>query len=1192
MSSFPHKQQMRKWFHTIRRTKPIRTSSPKATRLQVEPLEDRLVLSLTAFASFQYFPNGSTPDCGLVEDSSGNLFGTTSSGGTSNDGTVFEVKAGSGAITILASFNGANGSNPQGNLVEDSSGNLFGFTTSGGTSADGTVFEVKAGSDVITPVVSFNGSNGANPQGNLIEDGNGNLFGTTGLGGPSGDGTVFEILAGSSAVTTLASFDALNLANPQSLVEDPSGDLFGTTTDANNSANMGAVFEVKAGSAAVTTVATFEGGDGPVPSSRLVEDSAGNLFGTASGGFALNAGMVFEVAAGSGAITDLASFDGANGANPQGLVEDSSGNLFGTALVGSPGDFEVFEVAAGSSTITSVASFSGHDQPGPEADLIVDSKGNLFGTTPGEFRSGLGGGQAYSGIGTVFKVAAGSGAITTVAAFAGFVGSPNHGLLEDAKGNFFGTAEDGGTADEGAIWELAAGSNTITLLASFTGVNGNTPSSNLVEDSNGNLFGTTTLGGASNLGTIFEVVADSDTIITLASFDGANGSNPGTIISDSSGDLFGMTGAGGASKVGVVFELAVGSKTITALASFSTPSGGNAASPLLDRGGNLFGTAYGGPGMVFEVAAGSNTITPLASFGDPTGASSLSGLIADSSGNLFGTTYAGGSMDEGTIFELAVGSSNVTTLASFNGINGLSPNSALVEDSRGNLFGTTFSDFTTGQGTAFELPAGSSIILTVATFNDTSGESPAGLLDDIGGNFFGVATYGGADQAGTIFVLSISAPSSTVLPLAPLSTASFNVSWYGTDKPGGAGIASYSIYVSDNGGPFTPFLTDTTQTSATFTGAIGHTYGFYSIATDQGGNVQDTPTAAEATTTTTPTYAIGGTVFRDYNQDQRQESGEPGLPGQTVFLDLNATGVLQAGDPTSTTAADGSYSFTGLAGGMYYIHEAPVSGVLQTSQRGGGYAVAAEPGANLSNYDFGDVITSIAVPLTLPPNFDFPAQGSANADYVEALYLSVLGRGGDQSGVTYWSGVLTSGSLSRLQVVQGIRNSPEHLAQEVNAFYATLLGRAADSAGVSYWVAQLQNGVREEQIAFDFLDSSEYLSKGDKYFVDSMYQSLLGRSPEASGEAYWLQQLGDNAAGNPTQTPLVTHAQVINDFLFSEESLERLVEGYYEVFLERPADPGGMNSWVAELQQGLPFLTIGEEFLSSDEFYNRAAANK
>ena len=138
----------------------------------------------------------------------------------------------------------------------------------------------------------------------------------------------------------------------------------------------------------------------------------------------------------------------------------------------------------------------------------------------------------------------------------------------------------------------------------------------------------------------------------------------------------------------------------------------------------------------------------------------------------------------------------------------------------------------------------------------------------------------------------------------------------------------------------------------------------------------------------------------------------------------------------------------------------------------------------------------------------------------------------------------------------------------------------------------MENGVREEQVAFDFLDSPEYLNKGDKFFVDAMYQSRLGRAFDPTGEASWLNALGDDSSGNPTHAATLIHAQVINDFLYSAESLDRLVEGYYEVFLQRQADPAGLAGWVKELQDGLPFLTIDEEFLASDEFYNKAAGNK
>ena len=216
-------------------------------------------------------------------------------------------------------------------------------------------------------------------------------------------------------------------------------------------------------------------------------------------------------------------------------------------------------------------------------------------------------------------------------------------------------------------------------------------------------------------------------------------------------------------------------------------------------------------------------------------------------------------------------------------------------------------------------------------------------------------------------------------------------------------------------------------------------------------------------------------------------------------------------------------------------------------------------GSDFGNQNFADVLTSITVPLALPPNAPFPSQGSDNADYVEAIYRTVLDRNADPSGLSSWTSDLNSGKLTRLQVVQGIRNSPEHFGQEIDVFYQTLLGRAADPLGRADWVQQLENGVREEQIAFDFLDSPEYLSKGDKYFVDAMYQSLLGRGFDPTGEASSLNALGDDSTGNPTHAATLTHSQVINDFLFSAESLERLVEGYYEVFLQRQADPGRLE---------------------------------
>jgi hypothetical protein len=313
--------------------------------------------------------------------------------------------------------------------------------------------------------------------------------------------------------------------------------------------------------------------------------------------------------------------------------------------------------------------------------------------------------------------------------------------------------------------------------------------------------------------------------------------------------------------------------------------------------------------------------------------------------------------------------------------------------------------------------------------------------------------------------------------------------------------------------------------------------------------------------------------------------------GATLFLDLNNNGVLDPSEPTTTTNANGAFSFVGLLPGTYVVRELLLGGAILSAPSSGSYSLIVVGGSNFANQNFADVFTSITVPLTLPPTTPFPAQGNANADFVQAVYRAVLNRNAEPGGLTFFTGQLNGGTFTRLQVVQGIRNSPEHFGQEIDAFYHTLLGRAADPAGRAGWVQQLETGVREEQIAFDFLNSPEYLSKGDKFFIDAMYQSLLGRAFDPTGEASWFNSLGDDASGNPTHPATLTHAQVINDFLFSSESLNRLVEGYYEVFLQRQADPGGLNSFVTQLQAGLPFLTIGQEFVSSDEFYNKAAAN-
>jgi uncharacterized repeat protein (TIGR03803 family) len=306
--------------------------------------------------------DGAEPQAGLIADASGNLFSTTDYGGANGYGTVFELVKGSSGYTqqVLYSFaSGNDGAYPEAGLVADAAGNLFGTTYSGGTSGDGTVFELVKGSSGYTEqvVYSFSGApgDGSYPAAGLIADASGNLFGTTYEGGAGDSGTVFELVKGSSGYTEQVLHSCTGgsdgAAPYAGLIEDASGNLFGTTYDGGAS-NKGTVFELQKGDSGYTEQVLYSfsaGSDGGTPYAGLIEDKAGNLFGTTYIGGAHGYGTVFELQKGSGGYTEkvLYSFSSSDGANPQaGLTVDASGNLYGTTYEGGASGYgTVFELS-------------------------------------------------------------------------------------------------------------------------------------------------------------------------------------------------------------------------------------------------------------------------------------------------------------------------------------------------------------------------------------------------------------------------------------------------------------------------------------------------------------------------------------------------------------------------------------------------------------------------------------------------------------------------------------------------------------------------------------------------------------------------------------------------------------------------------------------------------------------------------
>ncbi len=319
----------------------------------------------------------------------GMLYGITQTGGVGGYGVVYTLDLASGAVTILADFYaGANGYHPNGPVTVDAAGNVFGVE-SGSGDFQGDVFEIAHGSGKVTVLAPFVYAPGPAPG--LVLDSHGDLFGVTTNGGTSGQGTIFEIVAGQHKVTTLATFDYANGAYPEGgLVMDAAGDLFGVTTVGGLSDGMlssGTVFELPAGSHTVESPAVFVGANGNFPASGLVSDAAGDLFGVTQGTGGYSLGSVFEMAAGTDKLTTLANFYGANGAFADtALTVDAAGDVFGTTsgiynddgnLIGA----ELFRIDAATHTFEILMTFTADTVGEISGGLVADAAGNLYGVS-------------------------------------------------------------------------------------------------------------------------------------------------------------------------------------------------------------------------------------------------------------------------------------------------------------------------------------------------------------------------------------------------------------------------------------------------------------------------------------------------------------------------------------------------------------------------------------------------------------------------------------------------------------------------------------------------------------------------------------------------------------------------------------------------------------------------------------------
>ncbi|HXU76341.1 MAG TPA: choice-of-anchor tandem repeat GloVer-containing protein, partial [Methylomirabilota bacterium] len=266
----------------------------------------------------------------------GNFYGTTLFGGAVNFGTVFRFST-NGTLASIVAFGGTNGANPQCQLVTDAAGNFYGTAFVQGGLLDGIVFRVTT-NGVLTTLATLKDT-----EDGLTPGTDGNFYGTTPSGGSNNSGAVFRVTPG-GVLTTLVSFNDTNGAFPVGgLVQANDGTLYGTTSFGGANLDFGTIFKVTT-NGVLTDLFHFHFTDGARPASKLIFGPDGNLYGTASAGgslgnnpFSSGLGAVFRITT-NGAFTPLVLFQGTNGANPQAsLVLGPDGNLYGTTVNGGPG---------------------------------------------------------------------------------------------------------------------------------------------------------------------------------------------------------------------------------------------------------------------------------------------------------------------------------------------------------------------------------------------------------------------------------------------------------------------------------------------------------------------------------------------------------------------------------------------------------------------------------------------------------------------------------------------------------------------------------------------------------------------------------------------------------------------------------------------------------------------------------------
>ena len=324
----------------------------------------------------------------LIQSRNGDFYASSAGGGSNRIGTIFRLSQG-GGVTTLVSFGGTNGDHPEEGLIEGADGNFYGTTYQAHGIAGGAIFQTTpAGAFANLHHFACTNGEGLGPICRLTQIPNGEIYGTTFYGGASGcsgigAGTVFKITT-NGAFTTVLSFNGTNGANPQcGLILGSDGALYGSTTGSGGPSGdgYGTIFRLTT-NGVLTTLHTFDYlTDGSLPSGNLLQASDGNFYGTTEYGTNHDFGTIFRMTP-AGTLTTLVNLRGTNGSYPHGdLIQTGDGFIYGRTISGGAYNKGTLFRLSTNGVFTTILNFNGTNGTGPWAAMVVGRDGNLYGTT-------------------------------------------------------------------------------------------------------------------------------------------------------------------------------------------------------------------------------------------------------------------------------------------------------------------------------------------------------------------------------------------------------------------------------------------------------------------------------------------------------------------------------------------------------------------------------------------------------------------------------------------------------------------------------------------------------------------------------------------------------------------------------------------------------------------------------------------